>query len=137
MGARNAQEKNAADLSGVQRLPPSDSAGEHRQKGPLLRGVEAQQAWHWIDGNWAARWVEQVWIGKRHNKISSKSNLEVGVKMLPVNIVTQISLQVLNKNNCTEEVLIRRLRRDPGSGRGKADWAEGLKVENWGEESKI
>ena len=66
-----------------------------------------------------------------------KGNLEVGVKMLPMNIVTQISLQVLNKNSCTEEVLIRRLRRDLGSGRGKADWAEGLKVENWGEESKV
>jgi len=69
--------------------------------------------------------------------LKKKRNLEVGVKMLPMNIVTQISLQVLNKNSCTEEVLIRRLRRDPGSGRAKADWAEGLKVENWGEESKV
>ena len=49
-----------------------------------------------------ARWVEQVWIGKGHNKISLKSYLEVGVKMLPMNIVTEISLQVLNKNSCIE-----------------------------------
>lgn len=25
-----------------------------------------------------------------------------------------------------------RLRREPGRGRGKADWTGGLKVENWG-----
>lgn len=46
--------------------------------------------------------------------------------MLPMNVIPRF-LWSLNKNNCTEEVLIRRLRRDPGSGRGKADWAEGLR----------
>ena len=39
MGARNAQEKDVADLSGVQRQPPSDSAREHREKGPLHEGA--------------------------------------------------------------------------------------------------
>ena len=39
MGARNAQERDAADLSGVQRQPSSDSAREHREKGPLHEGA--------------------------------------------------------------------------------------------------
>ena len=46
LGARNTQEKDAADLSGVQRQPPLDSAREHARG-----GMEVQQAWDLIDGN--------------------------------------------------------------------------------------
>lgn len=89
LGARNAQEKDAADLSGVQRQPPSDSAGE-----PCTRGHGGSTGLGLDRWELGARWVEQVWIGRGHNKISLKSYLEVGVKMLPMNTVTEISLQV-------------------------------------------
>lgn len=97
LGTRNTQEKDAADLSGVQRQPPLDSAREHCTRGHGGSAGLGLDRWEL-----GARWVEQVWIGKGHNKISLKSYLEVGVKMLPMDIVTKISLQVLNKNSCTE-----------------------------------